>query len=406
MDNKDFDKIFSDRLQEEQHFDFQESDWDEVVSSIQKKPRRKFLWWMWLIPFLFAGFAIVIYSLKSDLNEANKEVLNLNQKIKKLEILKSDTQYQTVTITKYDTIQKIIFEEKNFQIKGNRTQEISPKLISTIKETSPKEVIKSLADSVFMDSKIDSDDKTLNEAITLLELIDLREEGELDLPEEKEKRFYLKEISRNKEQSLFTDRLKIGLTNAWGVNEKYENGFYNSDTISSLKGFMFDFGIRSEWAFNKRWRAMATIGFERITLKGAHLSDFYRGLLVPSYSSNFIEAMTVQTNVNYQLGIKYFLLKNKMWIPYIGTSLNAQSNLGQKITASYLVNNDYSESNSLTIRRPDFRLNSVSQLFGFEYRISNRLSWQIEQWYRFNVWKSEGQNYARFGIRNTVLFHF
>ena len=63
MDNKDFDKLFSDGLEEEQEFDFRESDWEEVSERIQTNSKRKILWWQWLIPIMLLVFSGITYCL-------------------------------------------------------------------------------------------------------------------------------------------------------------------------------------------------------------------------------------------------------------------------------------------------------------------------------------------------------
>ncbi|MFT4666544.1 MAG: hypothetical protein ACI9XB_003510, partial [Gammaproteobacteria bacterium] len=50
MDNKDFDKLFSDKLNETQSFEYMEADWDNVAGRLTPLPKKKRRGggWLWL----------------------------------------------------------------------------------------------------------------------------------------------------------------------------------------------------------------------------------------------------------------------------------------------------------------------------------------------------------------------
>ncbi len=413
MDNKDFDKIFSDGLEEEQDFGFQEKDWEEVSWVIHAQPKRKFVWWRWLVPVLLIAFGGVVYCLASDLKSARKEISVLHHDIGKLQIIKSDTQYQKVTIIEYDTIRKTIIDEQIVSKKRivyidvpglksesntNKNTKSNTNLLNTSKRLGLSESLERGAEEIV---------EPLG-AIDLLEPISLQLEDELKAGKTKEEHFYKTELKPSISKPWHKNKLKIGITNAWGVSESSTNDFYERNAGDKVKKYMLDLGVQGEWAFNHRWRVSGTVAYDRIRLLSPMLSEEVLSQLNLDPSlGNLLSSKTIQAAIHYKIGIKYYLRTHQKWLPYGGVYASAQSNRSQKISTIYTVNYQPGIVNSkTTLRKNKFRMNSLTQFFGYEFRLSDKFSWQVEQWWRINLWKTDDQMYSTFGIRNTVLYHF
>ncbi len=114
MDNKDFDKLFSDKLSETQSFEYMDADWDNVAGRLSspKKKKRRGGGWLWLFGLGFLFMAGTSIYLASTLNKTNKHLIELKTAVAELEkeqtekvtIEKVDTIFKQVTILQYDTV--------------------------------------------------------------------------------------------------------------------------------------------------------------------------------------------------------------------------------------------------------------------------------------------------------------
>ncbi|MFT5383030.1 MAG: hypothetical protein ACI81W_000426 [Saprospiraceae bacterium] len=402
MDNQDFDKIFSGGLGEEQEFDFRESDWEEVAEAIASKSKDRLLWWRWLIPIMFIVFGSVIYCLVSDLKVTKREVLVLNEKLSARQIEKTDTLYNKITIITYDTIHQIVTKEKG-RTKNNYSVNQPIEFYNNESSFNDKSNTKRA------DTNENINYKNVAELIPVISLSEIPlKEVEIQIDKEEE-HFYLTETQFPEKKRGIKDKFKIGLTNGWAVTENYSA----IDSTSSVNGLgkkvMLDFGLRGEWAFNKHLSTIATVSIEHVRFnsfdKVVDKLAVYEAVL-PDASGGLIKARTSQTNLNYKLGVKYLFGAHKKWTPYAGVNIEAQSRLIQKAEASYFYAYQEINTKSAEYRNPDFKITALTLFAGYEYQFSGRFSWQVEAWHRFNFNKEIDQIYARFGIRNTVLYHF
>ena len=400
MDNQDFDKIFAEGLGKEQEFDFRESDWMEVEEVIQAKSKDRLIWWRWLIPVLFLLFGGIIYCLLTDLREAKSEVLELTEKISRQTFEAIDTQYKKVTILEYDTIRKTIVQENI--IERNIYKAVNPQHIG--KETQLTK--ESTLEKANLQERKSYENLEKPIPVSSLSEIPLKEVS-LDFEEENE-HYYLDEKQFPEKKKGLKDRLKIGLTNAWGFSEGYSRG----DSLPGFNGFskkiVFDLGLRGEWQFNNRLRVRTAVSLGYILFNTSDVGETLRlSERVPADpEGELANARISQTTLNYQLGIKYFLGEYKKWIPYVGLSMEARARLNQKIRASYHYVYQLPNTKSGSFKNSDLTLNSFIQFIGYEYQFSDRFSWQVEGWHQFNFKKEIDKIYPRFGIRNTLLYHF
>ncbi|MFK7810108.1 MAG: hypothetical protein AB8F74_20040, partial [Saprospiraceae bacterium] len=111
MDNKDFDKIFSEKLKETQEFEYMDSDWENVAGRIQppEEEERRFSKWFWLLGLGFLIMTGTSLYLASSLNSTNKHLVELKEAVSNQgtkTVVVPDTVFEKVTITKIDTIYK------------------------------------------------------------------------------------------------------------------------------------------------------------------------------------------------------------------------------------------------------------------------------------------------------------
>ena len=111
MNDKDFDKIFSKKLQEEKSMPTDERSWEALASQLDEHNRKKGVGGKnasrlaWLIPLLLLLLGVNIWSLMK-MNQTEKQNLILHSELKdvKTTFQKHDTIIQTQYIYKTDTI--------------------------------------------------------------------------------------------------------------------------------------------------------------------------------------------------------------------------------------------------------------------------------------------------------------
>ncbi len=132
MDDSTFDELFSDKLREEQEFDYREEDWTELSDRLDNKPKRK---WGWLFfaagLFMAASIALNIWqawnlqnvqkeisTLQKDVSEYNKTIRSLNLKNERQlsEQILATEQISTQRDTIYKTIYQTIIQEKEVPV--------------------------------------------------------------------------------------------------------------------------------------------------------------------------------------------------------------------------------------------------------------------------------------------------
>ncbi len=423
MDNKEFDNIFAKGLREEQEFDFKELDWTEVAVRIEEDPgSKRMLWWKWLFPLLLLVAVGFIIYLSSGLNASKKEISLLKEKINSSSIAQIDTTYDKITVYEYDTIIKEVIKEKpiiqekslssfiyrneisspfqsnysqtiryNLNTKGGTNDNLNSSLISPIESKN----------SAIGEEQLEPISVDLLEPIALLEPEKLVSENEYEAPQ-----FYKMQMTQIKKRKWYKGRLKVGITNAWGITENKSNNYYVKNASNDVRKFMFDLGLRAEYSITEKLRAMATVSYDQIRLSAPELNDLADTLLAPDLFGELDKAKVRQSAVYYQIGLKYFTKTRRKWMPFGSLSIEAQSSVNHKLTGTFTYSYQAPVENVVNLKRNGFQLNSLTSSFGFEYHISNQLTWQVESWSRFNLWKKEDQMYGSFGIRNTVLYHF
>ncbi|RMG80302.1 MAG: hypothetical protein D6714_14880, partial [Bacteroidetes bacterium] len=103
MKDKDFDKIFAEKLQTTQDFGFRETDWAEVADRLdQLAPAPVPTWKKWASPVLFTALGVIIGLLWHKLNQTNNALRQLKTEIQTPTPAQKDTVFQTIILR--DTI--------------------------------------------------------------------------------------------------------------------------------------------------------------------------------------------------------------------------------------------------------------------------------------------------------------
>lgn len=398
MDNQEFDKLFSDQLQEEHNFGFRESDWEEVAARLSADRRRKPIWWWrWGLGLLLLGLiglsAYFYYQLKNTkgaLSELHTKVTKIKEEAKTAEHIIVDTIRIKDTV-----IQKIPSTVTYTSLKIERPN------VSTISKSNQLSITNNTAP---LSQEVVAEENPESEIVTdLLPEIELKADSLVMTKTEKE-RYYLDIYQFPVKKKGIKDRLKIGFTNAVGLTQTPAD-----DSLAWLQGLdekrlTFDIGLQAEWLFTKRLSVLAGINYSYIGFKVSAGLDRYGGYYGIDDFTEYVKIS--QTAIHYRLGFKYLHGDYQKWRPFAGLLLHAQSS--QIWTSRQKFVPDFMEGQTVTTktRIPDFRLNALEPVLGFEYRISKTFSWQMEAWYRYHFTSREDQFYSFMGIRNTIFYHF
>lgn len=445
MDNQEFDKILADQLRKTQSFERVESDWEHITGQLHtptKKKKRGF--WFFFSPFAFLLLTSTIIGLFYQLNKTNQQLNELQQSLHQLDLINHDTIHKTVTVVKYDTIVQTIRivhnEEKRFNSSNSQqrhfantestkhgnhlrqntypksipTQDFSilNQQVSTQKTTWPfstenPEISAQISDNKNNRNASLSMDKvsttvqanSLNMSIAVAPRSLIAYCNKLDIPPS---------IKKTNRPLFDLNKVAVGVAIGWSslgrhtsVNESYDSEF--------IKKRGWDIGLRLNYQFTSRIIAFADIAFQKFRYQ-TNLADSIWG--VTSMASELVdgsittEGATIQQQaIHYRLGLNYFLLKHNRWQPFIGLSLEAQSNLKQELSTTYVQEYQLIDSTQVT-HNNTFQLQSIVPAVGLKINLSKQISWQSEVWYQQKIWTDPERMYTPFGIRSNLSFHF
>ena len=143
MDDSTFDELFSDKLREEQEFDYRDEDWTELSDRLEKQPKRR--WgWLYLVAGLFMAASIAtniwqawsLQKVQGEISALQEEVLEQTQTIKSLHLkherqlseqVLASNQFSVQRDTIYKTIYKTIIQEKEVPVYIYPENSLTPK---------------------------------------------------------------------------------------------------------------------------------------------------------------------------------------------------------------------------------------------------------------------------------------
>ena len=442
MDNQDFDKILSDKLQETQTHEFIESDWEQVSERLHPPVQKKKQgFWFFFLPFALFSLCGTIAGLTFQLKKTNQQLDQLQQTLSHWDQNQKDTVYKTTTIVQIDTIiQHIPTTTNNKPIsshtftanqqsfsKNHHNPNITTNNLKSIQSFKVAEqhlntgiVLDQNEPTVFTIQPADSDATLLftnndkntallgNRELTFIPVKSLDfylvaptrvlpfQEEEIDLlPNKKIKKpvFMLKNAS-------------IGIVGGGAFTNSYSSvsSAYN---IAVTKKSAWDLGVRLAYQLTPEVNGFADIAFQTLNYQTSDLDSIWGIPMVDLASdpTTISDARLSQQAIHYRFGFQYTFLKNKKWHPIIGLAIEAQSHLKQNISVFTLENYGLANSNH-SFNTTTFRFHSIVPALGLKLNLNKKIDWQIETWYQHILWKNPQQIYAPFGIRTHVSYRF
>ena len=108
MNDKEFDKIFGDKLREERSFNSQESDWEQLfprlnaVGQTKEDNKRRAAGWLWLL--LLPIFFLFLWQMNALKNQNNQLAIQLTDVQSQLNAIKEPHNTSGIKVSKTDTI--------------------------------------------------------------------------------------------------------------------------------------------------------------------------------------------------------------------------------------------------------------------------------------------------------------
>lgn len=463
MDNNEFDKIFSIKLQEEQSFQFNESDWNTITEKLNysnknKKGKFRFL----LISLLLLFLIGTIVCLAFELMKSKRELLNISSANTESNEVKSerntnvDTFYSKTSRTTFTNVKQGIkpydfepIEKHNANLKNNN------KLDSNSEENNQKlnpinlvqELNKSISSNEISKTKSSSEEyiSDLNRKINEIDRLSSENENSKNIIISSNKRSVkniynlnklplqinlldrkiaiingVDEVRINNKSILEKDKsdyFSLGVFNGWSNVSSYFNPFeniYYPLTAIKNKKYAYEFGASLVYLFKENIELFAIFSYRNSSSKilpseSIWIEDFITGMT--NKKINILEVGVKQKTINQSLGINYRFLKNKKLSPFLGISLEASylSSLQLNWTYySYLENPyNYEIINSRqNIHQSTYLIHSLNPAIGFRLKISKKCNLQTQVSHSINLKTDKDFIFTTLGIRSSIFYNF
>lgn len=453
MDNKDFDKIFSNKLEETQSFEFRESDWEEVSERLQQPKRKKrTAWWFWMLAAACLVMGLTMVYLAVDLNNTKQELANIQESLQQQSQNTTTTQNPTSPIENSNnnfnnqTTQDDILEQINKQKPlpptklNTKVNPILPtKTASNTTSTQLAPVTKLNNNSkpittTHLSEKVETKKSTsattkpveinkLNKKYTNTELLALNVLSAFPLETKGEKPIGSEPTFDTPLLNKQTTRKsRLGFTAGWSLPENFIDVESNKGEVDRNA---FDIGLHYSYDLTKRMNAWTSISFHSLKYKTKNISrsanygllediGFPAGgdedTLEQQNLDNNTAAVDATRNVlRYSLGLNYFLLQKNRWGLYTGLSAHAQTKLNNKIFIDESRANVNAEFSSLDLNsnKKLFQYHTLAAQIGCRFDLNNNLSWQLEAFSQPRLWRSKSTKvYEPFGLRTILAYKF
>ncbi len=454
MSDKDFDKIFGDKLREERAFSSVDNDWEQLTTRLDTKSqtkekdnrRRGAAWWLLLLlPILFLLFWQI-----NDLKNQNKQLSSQLAEMQQLAAYKSgrdtivkqaiktdtvfiykylpekkDNKHNDLSLTKKNTRIAPPSVSKTFNNNSTSTSDksnvipisnevvksdtIIPKSLNDEKKTAELlDKLSSLENQMLdlkqalLDSKVNAanlvdcatrQDSLAKELIATRALVDSLKKPPLSIEAEKT------------DKSLKNNRLFIGLQ---GGQISYRTTWKNSygvDVSKDVKSYQA--GIKIEYALTEKLRLTAEGNFCPFSFTNYWQDSRYNlpALQFDYQKEKFLKAESKQSLLQGNIGAKYLFTEGAAkWRPFVSvayTMMRIQP-FETKFTYQSLWGATYREeaAQSNAVNVPNLlRLSG-----GLEYRFSKHWVAQAEAFYYKDVNKTH-KTFDLFGLRAAILLN-
>ncbi|MBL7814369.1 MAG: autotransporter outer membrane beta-barrel domain-containing protein [Saprospiraceae bacterium] len=459
MSDKEFDKIFGDKLRAERSFSSIDSDWgnlakrlDETAVVTEKEKKHRIATWLWLLPFLLIlPITTLLVVQMNDLKQQNKQLAE------KLEAVQNQLNTRTYdTIYKVDTVfitqsrgdapktKSTFHSSKIHKPTPSISNEFStPKNLQTLpleQSTSSMSFVESTFSSGT--SKTTMSDTTPSKRIAeLLEkLADLDKQIaglHQELAGSKTQAAALTECSaqqdmlkkqllawtnlvdslqkhplssqtlksENKDKTLKNNRLFIGLK---GGQIKYKTEWVNTVGVEIYKNLnSYQAGVSLEYALSDKLRVTASGDFCPVSYQIFWQDSRYNlpALQYDAAKEKYQKAESKQTFLQANMGVKYFFTESdNKWRPYIGTAYTLMHirPFSTKFTYVPLWGTGSREQ---TVQSEAFNIpNLLLANGGLEYRFSKNMVAQAEAFYYKDINK-KAKTFDLLGLRAAVLLN-
>jgi uncharacterized protein YozE (UPF0346 family) len=426
MKDKDFDKIFSDKLHEDRHLPFEEKDWDMVSKRLEDSDSFKASlnnvqnkYWRWLLPLLLLllGFNAWILTKMTKTQSENETLINEMKSVKTLLEKQNDNAkqqpqiiYKTDTVILYKTVYKTIppaYSFQNAQQPIKTTPSVFEPILTTINGVNNVGITKNIADSANIVVKnipennipIEQTKDVVKHLSTLGLPTQVSYTSKPDIVFLKENTSIIKPIDN------VQNRLYLGWS---GGSITYHTQWFNKDNIEfSRNEQSYQTGIKAEFALNSNWRITGATDYCPYAFKINWQDKRYNLPPLPSaytptkYTMKSIEGS--QKMYLGSIGLKYLFQGNRIR-PYLGIAYAAMRIA--PYSAVYTYGDAWKTYTSEEYLTKGINIMNVAHLQGgLEFKIGKNLLLQTDGFYYKDINKVE-KTFDLFGLRGGVLYGF
>ncbi len=450
MDDKDFDKLFSDKLKDGLPYTSNDRSWDELADQLDAHDRDNKqvvggAWWqnknlLWLAPLFLATVGGIWWALTSTSNKSNQNTVLINelQQVKTL-LEQKDTVYIEKVIYKTDTVvrykylsqprqtdNKLPNDSNIFAPKPTKVNADSPQSnLQTPQFLRIKNLNINKGKPDFTVSKSRSDDfLTKTDTSFLYQNSETKQQVKPEITskspvfsekmgapkQELTEKSTVDSVSKITDSAPVSPQIETKTTKQArffiGVNAGAQ--FLATPQCQGIKNGSFQYGVRIEAALSDAWRVQLGGNYARLDIETSQLDDRYNLPAMPAQFQNDDYAMQAVTAVQPQwqayLGVKYMMGKKRLR-PFVGVAY-AMTYVGQH-DALYHVHNRRSGSQEVgSSLHPGVTLYNLMQLTGgFELKLNRFLSFQTEGFFNKDLNKT-AKSCDNFGVRGGLFFRF
>ncbi len=451
MDNKEFDKLFSDKLNETQSFDFDESGWNEVAEQIRPEQSKKRPFpWFWLFAFALLSLGGVCAYLMYSLHTAHNTINSIEEKLSLRENTKEDNSIEKTTLVLYDTIYKtVIIEEQQISNKYSEhkssnnnqnkrlltssgfTQYYQNAFNSIQRIVIPSNTIFKSLESQAQTQKGANAIEERNEEIkninpSVASALTNTYKYRFAMPMQKidplsltylkttikDPIFYFdspKNIIKKKIREPFIDKFSIGLLA--GVAQVKNN--FDINDLNIIKKSSWNAGLRLAYQFTDHINVWSSISYMQQNYQETELDSLSRApdVYYPSSFNEIDRLELINEAMQVRLGLNYRFLHTNRWRTYIGLSTELEYLIRQNstvyYTASYsptLLNISQVIKTGLNEQSP--MVNTIIPTAGFEFDITPKLTWRCEAWFKQELKTNTNHFSQPFGIQTGISYNF